>query len=254
MPKTDSPLRIFKPTYNHHTYLNALKKRKIPFMMRKSPFVIIIQAQNIELVFLGEKREGRMPINQLWLFGAVKRDAINFLKNNPEFVPLNKLPTNVYNKEYDLSKGIITGTDIISAYWTIAYQKGIISPKTYDKASDKKYKVTKLASLAVLGRQMYFDKFDEDGNLTERVVKREANDELRDIYRSIRYECFQHMGHLAMILGEDFFCYKTDCIYYRDIPENRKKVHEYLEQQNFKYSQMIYGESDELPDEIKDRY
>jgi len=53
------------------------------------------------------------------------------------------------------------------------------------------------------------------------------------------------MGNLAMILGEDFFAYKTDCIYYRDTLENRKKVYDYLDENNFLYSQMVYKQESE---------
>jgi len=241
MKKAQKIMRLFKPSHHSSSYIRALERRKIPYMIRKTPFIVVIIAQDVEVIFLGEKRQGKMPINQLWLFGAVKKDAIRFLKNDPYFAPRAKLPTNVYNKEYDLDKGIITGTDIISAYWTIAYQMGIISPRTFDKASDKRYKITKLASLAVLGREVFFDEVDAEGNV-KRVVTRERNDELREIYRAIRYECYFHMGNLAMILGQDFFAYKTDCIYYRDTAENRKKVYDYMDENKFLYSQMVYGE------------
>ena len=93
--------------------------------------------------------------------------------------------------------------------------------------------------MAVLGREVFFDEVDIEGNV-KRVITRERNDELREIYRAIRYECYYHMGNLAMILGEDFFAYKTDCIYYRDTLENRKKVYEYLDENKFLYSQMVY--------------
>jgi len=239
MKKSKKVMRLFKPSHHSSSYIRALERRKIPYMIRRTPFIVVVVAQDVEVIFLGEKRGGKMPINQLWLFGAVKRDAIQFMKNDPYFSPRNKLPTNVYNKDYDLERGTITGTDITSAYWTIAYQKGIISQRTFDKASDRRYKITKLASLAVLGREVFFDEVDIEGNV-KRVITRERNDELREIYRAIRYECYYHMGNLAMILGEDFFAYKTDCIYYRDTLENRKKVYEYLDENKFLYSQMVY--------------
>lgn len=52
------------------------------------------------------------------------------------------------------------------------------------------------------------------------------------------------MGELAIILGNDFEAYRTDCIYYRDTPQNRKKVYDYLDERGFEYKQLVYADKE----------
>jgi hypothetical protein len=47
-------------------------------------------------------------------------------------------------------------------------------------------------------------------------------------------------------LGKDFEAYRTDCIYYRDTMENRKKVYAYLDERGFEYKQLVFGEEETL--------
>lgn len=47
------------------------------------------------------------------------------------------------------------------------------------------------------------------------------------------------MMTMAKMLGEDFICYKTDCIYYVDKPENRKMVQEYLDIFGLEWKQLV---------------
>jgi hypothetical protein len=54
------------------------------------------------------------------------------------------------------------------------------------------------------------------------------------------------MGELSMVLGKDFEAYRTDCIYYRDTMENRKKVYAYLDERGFEYKQLVFGEEETL--------
>ena len=43
----------------------------------------------------------------------------------------------------------------------------------------------------------------------------------------------------ADLLGEDFICYKTDCIYYRDTAENRELVQSYLDSVGLEWKQLV---------------
>jgi hypothetical protein len=45
---------------------------------------------------------------------------------------------------------------------------------------------------------------------------------------------------LSVELGEDFESWNTDCIYYRDTPQNRKLVHEFFDMHNMLYKQLTY--------------
>jgi hypothetical protein len=38
------------------------------------------------------------------------------------------------------------------------------------------------------------------------------------------------MNQVKRKLGKDFLCYKTDCIYYIDTKENRKKVNDFFKE------------------------
>jgi hypothetical protein len=42
---------------------------------------------------------------------------------------------------------------------------------------------------------------------------------------------------------KDFDCWKTDCIYYRDTPENRKIVTGYFEEREMLFKQLVYDTS-----------
>jgi hypothetical protein len=41
------------------------------------------------------------------------------------------------------------------------------------------------------------------------------------------------------MLKDDFESWKTDCIYYRDTPENRKIVHNYFEEREMLFKQLV---------------
>jgi len=64
----------------------------------------------------------------------------------------------------------------------------------------------------------------------------------------VRYECYKYMVEMSMLLGREFFCYKTDCIYYRDTPQNRKIVYQYLNDQGLDYNQVIYDDENKEPE------
>jgi hypothetical protein len=54
------------------------------------------------------------------------------------------------------------------------------------------------------------------------------------------------MNNLATMLGDDFVCYRTDCIYYKDTKKNRDLVYTYLDSVAMHYKQLI---DVTLPDE-----
>lgn len=239
--------RVFKPKGKDSNYALMLIQRKQDFVMRKTKYYTSIIHDNQEAIFPSKDKDHNFPINQLWLFNAVRMDALKFLKNNPDFEMRTKLPTNVTNVEYDNSYGEITGTDIDSAYWTIAYRMGIISERTYKKANENpSAKPTKLASLAVLGRTKAYHVYSKGEKQKEPLLVNPEHDKLRDIYRMIRYECYSYMSELARQLGKDFEAYRTDCIYYRDTKKNREIVYSYLDLCGFSYKQLVFDEGIEI--------
>jgi hypothetical protein len=64
------------------------------------------------------------------------------------------------------------------------------------------------------------------------------------VYADIRYSCFYMMYELSKLLGKDFFCWKTDCIYYRNTPKNIKNVQRYFDDREMLYKQLVYDDKD----------
>jgi hypothetical protein len=52
------------------------------------------------------------------------------------------------------------------------------------------------------------------------------------------------MYELSVLLGKDFFCWKTDCIYYRNTPKNIKTVQDYFDEREILWKQLYYDEKD----------
>lgn len=99
-------------------------------------------------------------------------------------------------------------------------------------------KAIRLASLSVLGRGKKFDKYIE-GEFAETLVVKKPDSTLQKVYVDIRYSCYYMMYELSQLLKNDFESWKTDCIYYRDTPENRKIVHNYFEEREMLFKQLI---------------
>ncbi len=157
----------------------------------------------------------------------VKRDALKYLLTHK--IPDTKWsPSIIYNDKSNATGKKLIGADIDGAYWHIANSMGIISDKTYYRGIETGEKHLLLASLSSLGRDKRYVQMDE-GKFTKDVVIFKGNDELKKLYRKIRYTCFGYMKKLAGIIGKDFVAYKTDCIYFIYSAENVKKVREFLQ-------------------------
>lgn len=242
MSTKNSSYSLFRPSKNPSILINQLKKMKKSFYVRESRHITQVICDGVETSYVNFSDKPLFPINQLFIFRLVNDDAKRWAKMNPEYPSNPKFPTNAYNFQYDIDNGVLTGTDITSAYWYIAHKVGLISNKTFIRLLHPKYKTTKLAALAVLGRQMVYDEYVEGAKSKDKAVLKDKNQALVDIYRHVRYECYRHMIEISRLLGNDFMCYKTDCIYYRDTQENRKKVYEYLDNEGLEYNQVIYDD------------
>jgi hypothetical protein len=58
------------------------------------------------------------------------------------------------------------------------------------------------------------------------------------------------MYEISILLGQEFDCWKTDCIYYRDTEANRKIVQGYFEEREMLFKQLVYNSMDSF--EIKE--
>lgn len=240
--------QIFKKNADYDKFVERLKQTKKDFYFRKTNYMTSVISEGVEYIYKSRtKSELRFPTNQLWIFNATKISALKFLSDNPDFELPQKLPVNVTNYEYDDSYGEITGTDVNSAYWVIGYNLGVISQTLFEKVKDPKFKVVRLASLAVLGRNFSYERYIGGEKSTNLVIESE-DARLKSIYRWIRYKCYEMMAEIALMLGNDFEAYRTDCIYYRDTKENRIKVYNYLNERGFEYKQLVYEDEAETPD------
>jgi len=174
----------------------------------------------------------------LCLFNMVQNDVNKFLATYPYIDIPPKVNTAEFNYNYNDEIGTLTGTDLDHAFWRIAYVKGYITKKTYTKGLPTSGKAIRLASLSVLGRGKKFDRY-VDGVFFEKIVVKKPDDTLQKVYVDIRYSCYYMMYELSQLLKDDFESWKTDCIYYRDTPENRTIVHNYFEEREMMFKQLI---------------
>jgi len=214
----------------------------------KGDFLIRRGSECNELIFDGNHniyatQSKNFPSNKIFLFNLVSANAKKFLETNPFIELPPKKPVTFYSYTYNLEKGTLTGTDLDHAYWRIAYVKGYISKKTYNYGLDDTAKPLRLATLSVLGREKVFEKW-EQGEYVENIVLKPKDEQLRMVYADIRYSCFYMMYELSLLLDKDFFCWKTDCIYYRNTPNNIKIVQDYFNEREMLWKQLFYDDKD----------
>jgi hypothetical protein len=174
----------------------------------------------------------------MFLFGMVRRDVKEYLKNNKI-----KLPTKYgqveYNKELNEDLfGKITATDLNHAYWRIAYNLGVISDNTYSKGLNEDFKAVRLAALSTMGANKKYQKI-KNGKLLDEYKVFYGDDNLKDVYKLIRLTCYKYMNKVKRMLGKDFLCYKTDCIYYIDTQYNRKIVRDFFMEKDLYMKQLV---------------
>jgi hypothetical protein len=227
--------RIYSKT-KVDTFYNKLVKGKGNFMVRFGSECNELIFDNVHNVFSTVNKNFDNKL--LCLFNMVQSDVKNFLNINPYIDIPPKVNTAEHNYKYEDGVEKLTATDLDHAFWRIAYVKGYITKSTYEKGLPTSGKAIRLASLSVLGRGKKFDRY-VDGEFFETVVTKEADTTLQKVYVDIRYSCYYMMYELSQLLKDDFESWKTDCIYYRDTPENRAIVHNYFEEREMLFKQLI---------------
>jgi hypothetical protein len=173
----------------------------------------------------------------MFLFGMVKKDVKIYLESNTIRLP-KKYGQIEFNDDLEFDEDErITGTDLNHAYWRIAYNLGIISIRTYDRGLPDQFKEVRLAALSTLGGRKKYNKITK-GVITDNVFVIEGDEELRKVYTLIRYTCYKYMTQVKKMLGNDFICYKTDCIYYIDTERNRKLVVDFFKEKDLLMKQL----------------
>ena len=225
----------FLKTSNPKKYVQNLVKNKANFDLRKSSECTEVILDDLHIVFAPQRN---FPKKKIYLFNTVKMQVVKWLKNNDIDMPEN-VNSIEYNYDYDIEDGVLAGTDINHAYWRIAYIKGLINEKTYIQGLDSDCKALRLATLSVLGREKRFDKYKR-GQLEKSFISQKENVELKNVFKFIRLSCFNYMKEASNLLGNDFYSWKTDCIYYRDNDANVEKIQSYFDEKNLTYKQLGY--------------
>lgn len=197
----------------------------------KKSFKVRISANYIELVTeTGQKiyqNKSKNFSGGLYLFYMVRKDVEFYLEQNGEVEPYQELPVNYVNKDYNYEQDTI-GIDINNAYWSVAYLKGYISDNTYQKGLEKDgLKSIRLASLSSLGKSRIYNVYENGEHTADQEVSK--NESLQNVYLDIRYSTYGVMLEVADALGKDFCSWKTDCVFFHDTQENRKKVQDIIE-------------------------
>jgi len=202
-----------------NTKIKQYSKLKRNFKVRESVnYAEITTEHNQKIVF---NKSGRFS-DGLFLFSMVLRDIKNYLDANGGVEPMGELPVNFKNNSYKQSSAV--GIDIDNAYWSIACLRGYISHKTYTKGLEKgkSYKQTRLSALSSLGKDKFYKVFEDGLHSHNEVI--EGDKRMQDIYYDIRFTTYNIMKEIADALGNDFYSWKTDCIFFKDTKENRELV------------------------------
>lgn len=176
--------------------------------------------------------------SHLFIFALVKRDAEKYISiKKPHHADWL---ASIHNNP-NARKGVsIVGTDVDGAYWRIAWHLGVISDKTYHHGMRINDKEICLAALANLGSDKTYQIVD-NGNLSRRFIVIRGNKLLKAAYTMIRYTCFTFMQELAKMLGNDFFSYKTDAIYYAKNQRNVALVTGFLDDHELDHKMIGYN-------------
>lgn len=234
---------------NPALFIKRIRENKMPHVIRKSSECTEIIMNGTKIFFRSVKN---FPSKKLFLFQSVKRDVIKWLGNRTDISLPPASAHAKYNYDYDDSYGKLAAADLNHAYWRIAYVKGMISEKTYhnglvtdDHEIEGKIKALRLATLSVLGRKKVFEEYDDTGTVVAKHITQQENPLQKKVFEYIRQYCYHMMHELSERLGPDFESWKVDCIYFRDTPENRKLVEDYLLRRNMSFKILDWFENNE---------
>jgi hypothetical protein len=135
----DNQEQKFKRIYSKTKVDNFYKK----LVKGKGNFLIRFGSECNELIFdnahnVFATKNKNFDSKLLCLFNMVQTDVKNFLNMNPYIDVPPKVNTAEYNYSYNDEIGTLTATDLDHAFWRIAYVKGYITKKTYEKGSTYK--------------------------------------------------------------------------------------------------------------------
>jgi hypothetical protein len=227
----------FLPKHKEKYLLNLIQKNAGDGYLRQGNFSNEIVWDGKSYLFSSKAKNDVGFKKGLFLFGMVRKDAKNFLKTYEELEMPTINPVNDYNEKFNKFEQKITGTDLNHAYWRIAFNLGIIRNETYIKGLDDDFKTVRLSALSTLGKGKDYYVI-KNGKITNEVVKIGTDEAMDNLYKVIRFTCYEYMNVIKEMLKDDFVCYRTDCVYYVDTKENRKLVRDYFKNMNMSFKQL----------------
>lgn len=221
----------------HEQFIDRLKRRGTSYYVRQGTECVEVVVDEINFFF---KKEKRFPLHFLYLFGLVRKEAGEWTSQKTQIDLPVEHPSVKYNYDFKQGRSKIVGYDVNHAYWRLAKNLGIIRPSTFEKALKPEAKAIRLAALSTMGRSKVYE-FYKGGEIFDGKKHITQEDKLlMDAYKLIRLTCFQIMFDASEILGDDFDCWKTDCIYFRDSEENRKTISEFFQDNGLTYKVLEY--------------
>lgn len=221
----------------HEQFIDRLKRRGTSYYVRQGTECVEVVVDEINFFF---KKEKRFPLHFLYLFGLVRKEAGEWTSQKTQIDLPVEYPSVKYNYDFKQGKSKIVGYDVNHAYWRLAKNLGIIRPSTFEKALKPEAKAIRLAALSTMGRSKVYE-FYKGGEIFDGKKHITQEDKLlMDAYKLIRLTCFKIMFDASEILGEDFDCWKTDCIYFRDSEENRKTMSKFFRDNGLTYKLLEY--------------
>lgn len=195
-----------------------------------------------ELIWYGKKymfilKKNKKMLKHLFIFGLVKKDALKWLEKHPIKRPVPFLPSVYWNENAKMSKRSIIGIDLDGAYWHIARNSKIISANTFEHGLRIDNKMLCLATLSSLGADKRYQLI-KDGQRTDDVEILAGSEQLKRIYLKIRHTCFTYMQQAAALVGDDFICYRTDCIYFYYSRKNVEAIENFFSSKGFDFKRV----------------
>jgi len=222
-------------------------KNKIPFTMKHSGSVMEIESDLFNSKSLDRKFNGK----ELNFIKKVKKHVIN------ENVSMNFLGTRYKSKDIkyiEVSKKLKSGDvyedvyclDLVSAYFQMALMLGVISPDIYKEGIGID-KVTRLASLGSLARRTEVREYDGKEYRLLETIESTATE---NCWFAICYKVGELMLKASKSLGDEFIFYWVDGIFFKNTPENIKKVSDVFAESGFESKQENVGKIEVMENEL----
>ena len=218
---------------NYQNKLDLCRELKKDFKSRRSEnYQEIIFANGSKVIF----NQHNKFKHGIFLFSMVRNDVRRYIADYGQIKPHKTLPVNRTNKDYnhckcvsDLNCNCTVGIDINNAYWSIAFLKSYISENTYLRGLNGEFdfKAIRLSALSTLGSSKSYQVYEKGVHIKDEVIC--SSPELRAFYDDIRFTTYGIMEETSKLLQNDFKCWKTDAIYFRNTETNVEIVKSIIE-------------------------